>query len=120
MIVSTPYAARIVGASINKVSGAQREIGARSVKLIDLGVSQHLVEPLIRTIVFDRNVGLLSLSLRVDSAGLFDVNSTTTIGELIDQVAQLSAQKLCSNPTNPHPQPYPYPSLCGECDFPVL
>jgi hypothetical protein len=89
--------------------------------LRDAGLNENGLEKLVVTLVADRSVGVPRFQHVLDPNVIGDLNLNMTADDLTDQVAKLSAGKLCSNPTNPHEQQCcPYPITCPICGAPVL
>ena len=118
-MITMEDAQRIVERSVGKITN--RSLSGSGDTLSDLGIhSPTYFNDLVQTIVSDPDNGAPSLWAKVESQHLVTLSTIVTIGALVDAL-HLSATKLCSNPTSPHPQPCcPYPKTCGTCGSAVL
>jgi hypothetical protein len=112
-------ARRIVHGSVGKKTG--RSSLQIEDTLLNLGIGSRTdLQDLIETIVHDPEVGTSALFTEVESNQFVNLALSATVLALVNTL-QLSARKLCSNPTSPHEQPCcPYPKECGECGYKVL
>jgi hypothetical protein len=75
---------------------------------------------LVMTIVTDPAVGVLRFEHRIDANVVAGLSLDVSIGDLAKKIEKLSAGKMCSNPSTPHPQECcPYPTTCPVCGAPV-
>ena len=90
-------------------------------KLDDAGITPANLETLVKTIAANTKIGVPRYQHYIDPNVIAELElTTTTIKDLTDKILKLSAGKMCSNPTTPHPQKCcPYPANCPQCGFPV-
>jgi hypothetical protein len=106
-----------VEASLTKTVG---QSVAPAANLQDAGITQDKLNALVKTLVADPNIGVPRFQHILDANIVGQLTPGTTIEELTHMVMDLSAGKLCSNPSNPHPQTCcPYPTNCPQCGYPV-
>jgi hypothetical protein len=109
----------IVHLSVGQLSNAPRI--SPHLRLDQLGiVSDHSLASLRETIVSDPHIGLAFIRSNLHPGRSLDITSSISIDDLVKSL-QLSAGKLCSNPSTPHEQPCcPYPKTCDTCMYPVI
>ncbi len=84
------------------------------------GVSEDNFGKLVTTIVSNPDVGVRRFEHRIDPNIIAGLGLNVSIADLTDRVLKLSAGKMCSNRSTPHPQKCcPYPTTCPICGAPV-
>jgi hypothetical protein len=111
-------AQEIVEASLTKTAGkGVAPVGS----LQDAGLNEEKLIALVKTLVDDPTNGVPRFQHLLDPNIIGGLSLGTTIEELTHKVLELSAGKLCSNPSTPHPQYCcPYPTNCPQCGYQVL
>ena len=119
-MLTESQAREIARASIRKT--VSKDVPLNST-LQDAGVdSPDMLNELVRTLVADTENGVPHFEHYLDPNIILDeLRITSTGDELAEKVLKLSAGKLCSNPSTPHPQQCcPYPAKCPQCGYTVL
>ena len=120
-MLTKSQASEIVQASIGITIGSKtirKNIDLQE-SLSDAGITQDKLNALVITLVANPDIGVPRFQHYLDPNIIGDLRLDTTGAELVEKILTLSAGKLCSNPSTPHPQQWPYPARCLQCGYPV-